>query len=274
MLNLLEIFKGEKGFTKKKFGQHFLTNHAILDQIVAAAELKKGDAAIEIGPGCGVLTIRILETDANLTAIEIDRDLAGFLTRYLHYKKNFSIINSDVKKVDFNEIGGDDGVTIIGNLPYNVSVRILEHCTTYIHRIKRMVFMFQKEVADRINAEHGSRTYSSLSVYARYFYTMKKVRDIGGGNFWPKANVMSTVVTFVPREGRELSGQQEINFLKLVRDSFSMKRKTLRNNLSHIENIEEIIEAAGFKPTIRGEELSVADFLELYKHAESKNAFA
>lgn len=269
MLNLLEAFRSEQGRTKKSFGQHFLTNPGILDSIVKASGAADGVPVIEIGPGCGVLTVRLLDTGTELTAVEIDRDLAEFLTRYLHIMKNFRLVNSDVLKVDLGSLYPEKKVSIVGNLPYNVSVKIFEHCTAYLPAIDRMVFMFQKEVADRIAAEPGTKAYSSLSVFASYHFTMKKVRDIGGGNFWPNANVMSSVVTFTPVKERPFSGQREEAFLRMVRECFTLKRKTLRNNLTKYPNIESIIQSAGYKPTIRGEEMSLADFVRFFEHAES-----
>lgn len=193
MINLLEAFKNEDSFTKKKFGQHFLTNKAILDKIIEAANITENDNVIEIGPGCGVLTQLITETKASTIALEIDTELMEFLNRYLFFYKNLTIINQDASTADYDKIYEDKPVIIIGNLPYNVSVKIFEKAAMR-KNIKNMVFMFQKEVADRIIAKPNSKAYSSLSVFTSYFFDTIKIKDISGANFWPNANVMLSLI--------------------------------------------------------------------------------
>ena len=156
MINLLEAFKNEDGFTKKKFGQHFLTNKALLQKIIDEAEILETDNVIEIGPGCGVLTQLIAETKENTLALEIDVELIEFLKRYLFFYKNVEIRNQDASLVDYNMLFEGKPVIIIGNLPYNLSVKILEKAAMR-ENIKNMVFMFQKEVADRIIAKPNSK---------------------------------------------------------------------------------------------------------------------
>ncbi len=263
MINLLDAFKNESKFTKKIFGQHFLTNQHILEEIRDSAEITPSDKVIEIGPGCGVLTQLFADTGAEVRAVEIDGDLAEFLNRYLFFYNNLQIINQDALKVDFNEIFEGERVTFIGNLPYNVSVKLFERAALR-DNVKCLVFMFQKEVADRLSAKPNSKAYSSLSVFTSYFFNVKKVRDIGGGNFWPNAGVMSTVLKFIPKEERLLPKEQEQHFFEFARVAFKQKRKTLRNNLKHIDNIEDIIKSVGFKESIRAEELSIEDFIKLY----------
>ncbi len=264
MINLLDAFKNESKFTKKIFGQHFLTNQHILQEIVNATDVTSDDNVIEIGPGCGVLTQLFADTGAEVRAVEIDSELAEFLNRYLFFYKNLQIINHDALTVDFNSIFDNKEVIFVGNLPYNVSVKLFERAA-FANNAKCLVFMFQKEVADRLAAKPNSKTYSSLSVFTSYMFDVKKVRDIGGGNFWPNAGVMSTVLKFIPKQVKLLSKDEEQPFFEFTRLAFKQKRKTLRNNLKSIDNIEEIIKSTGFKDSIRAEELSVEDFIKLYK---------
>lgn len=266
MINLLEAFKNEDGFTKKKFGQHFLTNKSFLDKIIESAELTENDHVIEIGPGCGVLTQLIAETKAQTIALEIDTSLIEFLRRYLFFYKNLEIREQDASNLDYNTVFPNEEVTVIGNLPYNISVKIFEKVAMR-DNIRSLVFMFQKEVADRINAKPNSKTYTSLSVYATYLFDIIKVKDIGGGNFWPNANVMSTVLKFIPKKERlyATSPLVEENFFKFLRNCFKQKRKTLKNNLSDIENIGQILSQAGFNINARAEELTLEEFQHLYK---------
>lgn len=272
MINLLEAFKNEDGFTKKKFGQHFLTNQSILNKIIESAEITENDNVIEIGPGCGVLTQLITDTKANTLALEIDETLMEFLNRYLFFYTNLKIINQDAATVDYDMLFNGEKVIIIGNLPYNVSVRIFEKAAMR-NNIKNMVFMFQKEVADRIIAKPNSKTYTSLSVFAAYMFDTYKIKDISGANFWPNANVFSTVLKFVPKNNRCFTGKQEDTFFKFLRMAFKQKRKTLKNNLQEINDISHLLSLAGLTNTSRAEELSLEKFKELFNIIYEKHTF-
>jgi len=263
MLNLLEIYKNEIGYTKKQFGQHFLTSKQFIDLIAESLTSAECKQVVEIGPGCGVLTIAMLEKGAKVTAVEIDEELAEFLPRYLFIYKGFSIINSDFMKIEESQLP-EGKVAFAGNLPYNVSVDILMHCVKFFHKIEKMTFMFQKEVADRINALPNNKEYSSLSVITSYFFTIKKLKDISGGQFWPNTKVRSTVLEFYPRE-RYFDGDKEKRFLDMVRKSFMMKRKTLHNNLKSYPNHLEAMEKTGLASNIRGEQMTVDDFIKLFE---------
>jgi len=263
MLNLLEIYKNEFGYTKKKFGQHFLTSQQFIDMIADSLVDTECKQVVDIGPGCGVLTHAMLEKGAKVTAVEIDEDLAKFLPRYLFIYKGFNIIHSDFLKITEDQLP-EGKFAFAGNLPYNVSVDILMYCVKFIDRIEKLTFMFQKEVADRINASMNTKEYSSLSVTTAYFFDIKKLKDISGGNFWPNTKVRSSVLEFYPKE-RVLKPEEEKGFLDLVRKSFMLKRKTLHNNLKSYEGHEEAMERAGLAPNIRGEQMSVDDFVRLYR---------
>lgn len=271
MINLLAAFKEEVFFTKKSLGQHFLTNQKVLEDITACLGAGQGDNIVEIGPGCGVLTQYLLETGANVKAVEIDDELSGFLRKYLYFYKNLEIINEDALKKDFSGIFPEGNVYFTGNLPYNLSVKIFEK-TAFVKNMNSAVFMFQKEVADRIAAKPGTRQYSSLSVFASYFFSIQKIRDIGGANFFPNAKVMSTVLKFIPRNNPPLQGKDEDNFLRLIRKAFAQKRKILKNNLKCFENLNEAILKSGLKENIRAEEMDMKDFLKLYGFLYDKPA--
>jgi 16S rRNA (adenine1518-N6/adenine1519-N6)-dimethyltransferase len=262
MLNLLKIFKDEQLRTKKAFGQHFLTNTHVLDLIVESAEIKKGDHVLEIGPGCGVLTHRLLEAGAKVTAVDIDGELVSFLKRYLHIYKGFNVIHCDFLEFD-PALLGEGNIKIIGNLPYNVSVDITAKCTEMIDGTDLMIFMYQKEVADRIAAKPYSKAYSSITVMTDYFYEKKKLKDISGGHFWPNTKVYSSILKFTPARRERV--ENEADFLAFLRKCFTQKRKTLRNNIIFVGSPEEMIEKAGLKPSVRAEEMSLEDFIRLYR---------
>lgn len=272
MINMLEAFKNEDGFTKKKFGQHFLTNKSMLDKIIESANIVNDDNVIEIGPGCGVLTQIISETGVPTTAIEIDKELVEFLHRYLFFYKNLTILNQDATTTDYESIFENKHVTIIGNLPYNVSVKIFEKAAMR-KNIKNMVFMFQKEVADRMLAKPNSKTYSSLSVFTNYMFDTIKIKDISGANFWPNANVTSTVIKFIPKHNRFYSNEREIQFFKFLRYAFRQKRKTLKNNLQDIKDVSHLLSQVGLIQTSRAEELSLEKFKEIFDIIYEKHTF-
>lgn len=265
MINLLEAFKNESKFTKKSLGQHFLTNRHILDEIVESSGASPEENIIEIGPGCGVLTQLFADKGAHVKALEIDAELTEFLKRYLFYYQNLEIINGNALTADFSTFFPHKPVTFAGNLPYNLSVKIFERAALSKLEIKSMVFMFQKEVADRIAASANTKAYSSLSVFASYLFDIKKIRDIGGGNFWPNAKVMSTVLKFTPKKHRQLSENEEGEFFNFLRRVFTQKRKTIKNNLRNINNIDNILSSIGLTLNIRAEQLDVDTFIRLFR---------
>lgn len=262
MSELIKRFRADYLKTKKSLGQHFLTNNHIISEIAAAAVPDEHTPVIEIGPGCGVLTEELSKRTDLLTVIELDDIAVEFLEKNkAEFFPLLNIIHDDATKVDLSLIYPDK-FAVAGNLPYNMSVRILEHCTRYIAQQIKLVFMFQKEVAMRITASPGSRDYSSLSIYIDYYYKTRRIRDIGGGNFWPNANVMSTVVEFIPKNEYPLKDKAEENFFAFVRQAFTQKRKTLRNNIKGIENT---LQSLGYPAQTRAEELSTEDFLRIYE---------
>lgn len=267
MLNLLKIYKDEFGVTKKHFGQHFLTSTHILDALTDASGADEGVNVVEIGPGCGVLTERMIERGADLLAVEIDNDLVKFLKKFLFIYDNFTIINKDFLKIEQADIPFEK-FNFAGNLPYNLSVDILIKCTEFHERTDKLVFMFQKEVADRVNAVPKTKQYSSVSVICSYFYKIKKLRDISGGQFWPNTKVTSTVLEFYPKELHFTDLEKERRFLKFVRECFVMKRKTLRNNLKKYEGLEDAIVKLGFKDSVRAEEIDVKGFIDLFEELD------
>jgi len=264
MSKLIDLFRAEFSHTKKSLGQHFLTNSHFLKGIAEAAIVCEGEAAVEIGPGAGVLTHELYKRTENLTVIELDDNAAVFLEKHKScFFPKIRIIHNDLLNVDLSAIYNDN-FAVVGNLPYNAAVKILTHCTKYTERIERMVFMFQKEVAARILSKPGCKDYSSISVFAAYHYEIFKLRDISGSNFWPNANVMSTLLTFVPKKTRLLPTFEEERFFTLVRSAFRQKRKTLCNNLKEITFLPEILSEMGLSYSVRAEELSLKEFINIY----------
>jgi 16S rRNA (adenine1518-N6/adenine1519-N6)-dimethyltransferase len=244
-------------YPKKGLGQHFLTNPAYIAKIADAARITPDTPVIEIGPGAASLTAELLHRSKRVKVIEFDREAAKFIKDTF---PQIDAINADVLKTDISALFEEKAV-IVGNLPYNISVKILEHCTCHLNSFKRLVFMFQSEVADRLIAAPGNKIYSSLSVYAAYHYAIRRVCRIGGGNFFPKTRVSSSVLEFTPHEKRLLPSEREGGFFDFVKSSFQQKRKTLKNNTIFTPTrLKEL----GFSESVRAEQLALTDFIKLY----------
>jgi len=264
MLKLTKIFRDEFGHTDKSFGQHFLVNGHYLNEIAETLGIDEDTNIVEIGPGCGALTLKFLERGAHVTAVEIDKKLVDFLERYLFFHDNLEIINDDFLNIDKYQL--PPRFSFAGNLPYNLSTKILMKTTAFHSQIDKMIFMFQKEVASRINAVPNTKDYSWISVISQYFFDIKKIRNIAGGNFWPKTKVNSTILLFTPRNRYFQDNSKEKEFIEMVKKSFVSKRKTLKNNLiKDIPDIEKILEELFNNKSIRAEQISLEGFITLYE---------
>lgn len=251
---------------KKRFGQHFLHDSGIIDRIVAAIHPKADDLMVEIGPGPGALTVPLIAHLDKLHAIEIDRDWAARLegTVIINNPKaegRLQLHNVDVLKYDFARLSQQtQSIRLVGNLPYNISTPILFHLIQYNHLIKDMVFMFQKEVAERICAQPGTSAYGRLSVMMQYYFQPQMVLHLPPGAFKPPPKVDSAVVRFTPIE-RE--NRVDIKLLKqVVTDAFNQRRKTLRNTLKkHLTS--EDFETLQINPQLRAENLALQDYIRI-----------
>jgi 16S rRNA (adenine1518-N6/adenine1519-N6)-dimethyltransferase len=235
---------------RQKLGQHFLIKGSILERIAAAACPQREPLVVEIGPGKGALTERLLARADRVVAIEVDPWLAGKLRE--KFPERLEVIEADVLETDLNQWGP---AVVAGNLPYYISTAILSRVLAPPSFLSRGVFLVQKEVAERVTAAPGSRDYGYLSVESQLYADVRKLFDVRPGAFHPPPKVDSSLVGFTLR-GREAA----TDFLKFVRMCFRQKRKTLRNNLAGVEGIEGLPEAA-----LRGEQLSVEQFENLYK---------
>ncbi|MBK7720536.1 MAG: 16S rRNA (adenine(1518)-N(6)/adenine(1519)-N(6))-dimethyltransferase RsmA [Simplicispira sp.] len=217
-----------KHIARKRFGQHFLADGAIIDAIVAAIAPQPGDAMVEIGPGLAALTQPLVERLGHLTVIELDRDLAARLRQHEHLK----VIESDVLKVDFAQIAQDlaaPKLRVVGNLPYNISTPILFHLLQYVDVIADQHFMLQKEVIDRMVAAPATAAYGRLSVALQWRYAMENVLFVPPESFDPPPRVDSAVVRMLPRAD---AAPVPLPLLEeLVQVAFSQRRKLLRHTL-------------------------------------------
>jgi 16S rRNA (adenine1518-N6/adenine1519-N6)-dimethyltransferase len=251
---------------RKRFGQNFLTDTSIIEKIVKAISAKQSDKIIEIGPGQGALTELLLTSDAELHAIEIDRDLAAFLREKYANISHFHLHEEDVLKVDFSSLlSAEQPARIIGNLPYNISTPLIFHLLKYLAGVKDMLFMLQLEVVERMAAVPGSKSYGRLSIMVQYYCQVEKLFNVPSSAFSPAPKVESAIVKLTPlkQTANELESPEQLT--NLLRQAFAQRRKTLRNNLSSLISAEEL-ENLGINPGLRPENLSLDDYVKICKH--------
>ena len=241
--------------TRKRFGQHFLHDPGVLKRLIAAIAPAQGDIIVEIGPGEGALTRPLLAGVPHLTAIEIDRDLAARLAGEFASGR-LSVICADALEFDFSSLA--PGLRIVGNLPYNISTPILFHLARYAARVRDMHFMLQREVVQRMVAEHSTPDYGRLSVMLQTRFRMHRLFNVSPGAFRPPPKVDSAVVRLVPLGGKMECDEKQ--FEQIVRQAFSARRKTLRNALG-LEPAD--CEALGIDARARPENLSPADYVRI-----------
>lgn len=265
------------GFTfKKSFGQNFLTDTNILQKIVDTAEIDKTVNVIEIGPGIGALTEFLAENAAEVMAFEIDDRLVPILADTLRDFDNIKVVNEDILKSDLQtrikEFANPDlPIKVVANLPYYITTPILMHLIESKIPFAEFVVMMQKEVADRISAQPNTKAYGSLSIAVQYYMTAKVAFIVPRTVFVPAPNVDSAILKMTRREQPLVQVQDEDFFFRVSKAAFVHRRKTLWNNLiSHFGKSEEVkvkleqaLEAADIKPSIRGEALTITDFARL-----------
>ncbi|MFZ4552730.1 MAG: 16S rRNA (adenine(1518)-N(6)/adenine(1519)-N(6))-dimethyltransferase RsmA [Aquabacterium sp.] len=242
---------------RKRFGQNFLVDHGVIDEIVRAIAPRPGESLVEIGPGLGALTNPVVERSERLTVVELDRDLAARLRK----RSELNVIESDVLKVDFAQLATDAGqkLRLIGNLPYNISSPILFHLLPVADHVLDQHFMLQKEVVDRMVASPGNKDYSRLSVMLQWRYDMENVVAVPPESFDPPPKVDSAVVRMVP-----LPNPPQVDlavFEKMVAVAFSQRRKILRHTLGAW--ITEHGLSTDFDLQRRAEEVPVAEYVAL-----------
>jgi len=245
---------------RKRFGQHFLTDDMIIQQIIEQFAAQKDDVVVEIGPGYGALTTHLLQNLPALNVIEIDRDLSAELDENFR-DKDLTIYNQDVLTFDFTEISPTPhSLRIIGNLPYNISTPLIFHLANYKTLIHDALFMLQKEVVDRLTAPPGDKTYGRLSIMAQYHFTITQVLDVPPEAFTPPPKVESAIISLTPHNDYHVNDEERLSLI--VREAFNHRRKTLKRALKDIVTLETF-EHAGIDPTARPETLTVQQFCDL-----------
>lgn len=248
---------------RRRFGQHFLHDKNIIDNILANINPTHADHLIEIGPGLGALTTKLLPLVDKLHVIEIDRDLIPILKNNCHqYLERLVVHQTDVLKFDFSKIDLNTNLRIIGNLPYNISTPLIFHLIKFINHIKDLHFMLQFEVAARLVAKPGSKDYGRLTVMCQYYFDTSLLFNVGPHSFTPPPQVNSAVVRLTPIAKRIESAQDLNLFGDIVRDAFNHRRKTIHNCLKNYLAADEL-QKIGINPMLRPEQISVDNFVRI-----------
>jgi 16S rRNA (adenine1518-N6/adenine1519-N6)-dimethyltransferase len=244
---------------RKRFGQHFLHDPAVIERIVRALDARTGDHLVEIGPGRGALTARLLQSGCTLDAIEIDRDLAARLRERFPLTARWALHESDALQFDFSALAAARGgrLRIVGNLPYNISTPLLFHLLAHAAAIADLTVMLQREVVARLAAAPGNRDYGRLTVMLAPHAEVRRLFDVGPGAFQPVPRVWSAVVRLAMRPAPLFPVSP--HYAAVVSAAFAQRRKTLRNALSQMLSRDEIA-ACAIDPGARPETLPPAAF--------------
>lgn len=277
----IELIKKYGLSIRGHLGQHLLIDPNLQRKIVDLLEIEPSDSVVEIGPGLGALTAEILKQAKKVWVIEKDPRFIDVLKQEFKTQKNLEIIHSDILKVDFKKIGKNTrAFKVIGNLPYYITAPILFHLLDFSALISKCVVMMQKEVADRLTASPGTKSYGRLSILMRYLANVRHEFDVSPGCFTPRPEVDSSVLslTFNPATARLPQAEEKI-FLRILTTAFSQRRKTLLHLLSHDpelkldrETLAQTFESFHWTKTVRGEELLLKDFLDLTHALKGRRA--
>lgn len=259
---------------QKKFGQNFLIDSNILENIVSAAEITKDDFVLEIGPGIGTMTQYLCEAARQVVAVEIDKMLIPILEDTLSEYDNVEIINKDVLKVDIKSLAqeknGGKSIKVVANLPYYITTPIIMGLFESKVPIESITIMVQKEVADRMQTGPGSKDYGALSLAVQYYAEAKVMLNVSANCFMPRPNVDSAVIKLLRHKTPTVDVEDEALMFRIIRASFNQRRKTLVNGLKNSseldfskEQILEAIKSIGKDENIRGEKLTLEEFSQL-----------
>lgn len=269
--------KRQPVFAKKSFGQNFLVDGNYIEKIISALDPQAGETIIEIGAGRGALTEKLLESGANIAAIELERNMIAVLRDKFGKYKNFKLIEQDALTLDFSELSAIDSqlsTKLVANLPYNISTAILQKLMEQRSCFSEMVLMFQREVVQRITAEAGNPERGFLTVLTQAFLETEKLFDVPPTAFRPAPKVWSAVVRLLPKAGEM---ENESLFREIVSAGFAQKRKTILNNLKNAPDslrerfgdVHKFLESCRIQPQRRAETLTLEEWQNLSKSCHS-----
>ncbi len=257
---------------KKKFGQNFIIDENIIDKIVDSSKIDNDTLVIEIGPGAGSLTYKLCKKAKNVLCYEIDTTVKDILHENLKEYNNFEIkyqdflksnVLEDIKKYNYKKL------YVVANLPYYITTPIITKIIEDNIPVDKIVIMVQKEVGDRFKAEVGTKEYNSLTIYLNHYFDIKKVMVVSKNVFLPKPRIDSMVLEFNKKKDLPYIKNEKL-FFKLVRDSFTQKRKTLRNNLKNYDlvKIEKVLKKYDLDLSVRAEQISSNIFIDISNSLE------
>jgi len=272
--NTIEVLQKYNFNFQKKFGQNFLINTGILEDIIEAAEITKDDFVLEIGPGIGTMTQYLCESAREVIAVEIDKNLIPILKDTLSAYDNVEVLNEDILKVDIKALAEERNagkpIKVVANLPYYITTPIIMGLFESHVPIDSITIMVQKEVADRMQEGPGSKEYGALSLAVQYYAHPEIVVNVPPSCFMPQPKVGSAVIRLTRHEQSPVDVENEKLMFQIIRASFNQRRKTLANGLNNFpglnlskEVIQQCIEELGVPVTVRGEALSLEQFAQL-----------
>ena len=272
--NTIEVLQKYHFNFQKKFGQNFLINTSILEEIIDAAEITKEDFVLEIGPGIGTMTQYLCEAAREVVAVEIDTNLIPILGDTLSAYDNVEVMNADILKVDIaklaDERNGGKPIKVVANLPYYITTPIIMGLFESHVPLDSITIMVQKEVADRMQVGPGTKDYGALSLAVQYYAKPEIVVNVPPSCFMPQPKVGSAVIRLTRHENPPVDVDNEKLMFQVIRASFNQRRKTLANGLNNFgsfslgkEEIQKSIEELGVPVNIRGEALSLEQFAKL-----------
>ena len=279
--NTIEVLQKYNFNFQKKFGQNFLINTSVLEEIIEAAGVTKDDFVLEIGPGIGTMTQYLCEAAREVVAVEIDSNLIPILKDTLSAYNNVEILNEDILKVDIQKLAFEKNenrpIKVVANLPYYITTPIIMGLFESHVPIDSITIMVQKEVADRMQEGPGSKEYGALSLAVQYYAKPEIVVNVPPSCFMPQPKVGSAVIRLTRHEKPPVEVEDEKLMFKIIRASFNQRRKTLANGLNNFpdihlpkEVIQESILELGVPVTVRGEALSLEQFAKLSNIIKSK----
>ena len=272
--NTIEVLQKYNFNFQKKFGQNFLINTGILEDIIEAAEITKDDFVLEIGPGIGTMTQYLCESAREVIAVEIDKNLIPILEDTLSAYDNVEVLNEDILKVDIKTLAEERNagkpIKVVANLPYYITTPIIMGLFESHVPIDSITIMVQKEVADRMQEGPGSKEYGALSLAVQYYAHPEIVVNVPPSCFMPQPKVGSAVIRLTRHPQPPVDVENEALMFQIIRASFNQRRKTLANGLNNFpglnlskEAIQQCIEELGVPVTVRGEALSLEQFARL-----------
>jgi len=257
---------------RKRFGQNFLQDDAVIQEIARAINPTADDHLVEIGPGQGALTHALVTSGCQFDAIELDRDLTSTLLAAFSIHKRFRLHSDDALKVDYSSfVQKDEKLRIVGNLPYNISTPLIFRLLDQASIITDMHFMLQREVVERLAASPGTKDWGRLGIMAQLRCEVTHLFDVPPEAFYPPPKVQSAIVRLVPHPISPFSTHDVGAVSKVVQLAFSQRRKTLRNNFKGVFNDEEL-RSLGIEPGDRAEGLQIEQFIALAELRASRQA--